>query len=100
MGGLFQTISEAMPLDKQPELLKKISKGKFSLRDLYEQFQNLQKMGPLGQVMQMIPGMANMMPAGAEKEGVKRTKRFMIMMDSMTDTELDCDIQLNDARKL
>jgi len=98
--GLFAAVTEAMPLDKQPELLKKISKGKFSLRDLYEQFQNLQKMGPLGQVMQMIPGMANMMPAGAEKEGVKRIKRFMIMMDSMTDTELDCDVQLADTRKL
>ena len=26
--GLFQTITEAMPLDKQPELLNKISKGR------------------------------------------------------------------------
>jgi len=98
--GLFQTITEAMPLDKQPELLNKISKGRFSLRDLYEQFQNLQKMGPMSQLMQMIPGMSNLMPAGAEKEGVKRIKRFMVIMDSMTDTELDCEVQLNDSRKL
>jgi len=98
--GLFQTISEAMPLDKQPELLNKIAKGRFSLRDLYEQFQNLQKMGPMSQVMQMIPGMSNLMPAGAEKEGVKRIKRFMVMMDSMTDGELDCKHELNDSRKL
>eukprot|EP00913_Durusdinium_trenchii_P018270 g17165.t1 len=92
--GLFQTITEAMPLDKQPELLNKISKGRFSLRDLYEQFQNLQKMGPMSQLMQMIPGMSNLMPAGAEKEGVKRIKRFMVIMDSMTDAELDCEAQL------
>ncbi|CAE7866080.1 unnamed protein product, partial [Symbiodinium microadriaticum] len=98
--GLFQTITEAMPLDKQPELLNKISKGRFSLRDLYEQFQNLQKMGPMSQIMQMIPGMSNLMPAGAEKEGVKRIKRFMVIMDSMTDAELDCDVQLNDTRKM
>merc|ERR1711972_868068 len=97
--GLFQTITEAMPLDKQPELLKKICKGKFSLRDLYEQFQNLQKMGPMGQVMQMIPGMSNMLPQGAEKEGTKRIKRFMVMMDSMTDGELDGEVQLNDSRQ-
>jgi len=97
--GLFQTITEAMPLDKQPELLNKISKGKFSLRDLYEQFQNLQKMGPMSQVMQMIPGMAQMMPKGAEKDGVKRIKRFMVMMDSLTDDELDCVIQMNDTRR-
>merc|ERR1712187_782744 len=98
--GLFQTITEAMPLDKQPELLKKMSKGKFSLRDLYEQFQNLQKMGPIGQVMQMIPGMAQMMPQGAEKEGAKRIKRFMVMMDSLTDDELDCAVQMSKLRVL
>eukprot|EP00933_Yihiella_yeosuensis_P072076 TRINITY_DN80368_c0_g1_i1.p1 TRINITY_DN80368_c0_g1~~TRINITY_DN80368_c0_g1_i1.p1 ORF type:complete len:519 (+),score=131.99 TRINITY_DN80368_c0_g1_i1:101-1657(+) len=98
--GLFQTITEVMPLDKQPELLKKIAKGKFSLRDLYEQFQNLQKMGPMSQLMQMIPGMSQMMPAGAEKEGVKRIKRFQVMMDSMTDQELDSDVQLVESRRL
>eukprot|EP00927_Polykrikos_kofoidii_P070411 TRINITY_DN6662_c0_g1_i1.p1 TRINITY_DN6662_c0_g1~~TRINITY_DN6662_c0_g1_i1.p1 ORF type:complete len:519 (-),score=127.40 TRINITY_DN6662_c0_g1_i1:117-1673(-) len=97
--GLFQSITEAMPLDKQPELLKKISKGKFSLRDLYEQFQNLQKMGPMSQVMQMIPGMSQMLPQGAEKEGAKRIKRFMVMMDSLTNDELDCEVQMNDSRR-
>merc|ERR1719188_676821 len=97
--GLFQSITEAMPLDKQPELLKKICKGKFSLRDLYEQFQNVQKMGPMGQVMQMIPGMSNMMPQGAEKEGAKRIKRFMVMMDSCTEAELDCEVQMCASRQ-
>merc|ERR1712187_53255 len=97
--GLFQTITEAMPLDKQPELLNKISKGKFSLRDLYEQFQNLQKMGPMGQIMQMIPGMAQMMPKGAEKEGVRRIKRFMVMMDSLTDDELDSVVAMSEPRR-
>merc|ERR1712187_146849 len=40
------------------------------------------------------------MPQGAEKEGVKRIKRFMVMMDSLTDAELDCDVQMVDSRKL
>merc|ERR1712060_854246 len=53
-----------------------------------------------GQVMQMIPGMANMLPQGAEKEGTKRIKRFMVMMDSLTDPELDGEVQLNDSRQL
>ena len=30
--------------------------GVFTLRDMYEQFQNVMKMGPLGKVMSMIPG--------------------------------------------
>merc|ERR1719382_1576383 len=48
----------------------------------------------------MIPGMANMLPAGAEKEGAKRIKRFMVMMDSLNDPELDGEVQLNDSRQL
>merc|ERR1711972_510252 len=59
-----------------------------------------QKMGPMGQVMQMIPGMSNMLPQGAEKEGAKRIKKFMVMMDSLTDPELDCEVQMTDSRQL
>merc|ERR1711933_505487 len=66
----------------------------------FDEFQNLQKMGPMGQIMQMIPGMAQLMPKGAEKEGVKRIKRFMVMMDSLTDDELDCVVQMSDSRRL
>merc|ERR1719382_1709926 len=54
----------------------------------------------MGQVMQMIPGMSNMLPQGAEKEGAKRIKRFMVMMDSCTDAELDCEVVMNESRQL
>ncbi len=38
----------------------------------------------------MIPGLnANMIPKGREKEGTARIKRFLCMMDSMTEEELD-----------
>ena len=36
--------------DQQQELLEKISKGEFTLRIMYEQFQNIMKMGPMSQV--------------------------------------------------
>lgn len=39
--------------------MESISKGNFSMRILYEQLANIQKMGPVGQVMSMIPGMSN-----------------------------------------
>lgn len=39
--------------------MESISKGNFNLRILYEQLANIQKMGPVGQVMSMIPGMSN-----------------------------------------
>jgi len=31
---------------------------------MYEQFQNLLKLGPLGKVMSMIPGLSNMIGPG------------------------------------
>lgn len=91
ISGLVSSINEAMPLDKQPELMAKFSKGLFTLRDMYEQLQYVTKLGSLQQVMSMIPGMnSEMLPQGYEKSGVQRIKRFMTMMDSMTDDELDC----------
>ena len=49
VGGLMNAIKDA-GLDKQPELYQKLSQGVFTLRDMYEQFQNVMKMGPLGKV--------------------------------------------------
>jgi signal recognition particle subunit SRP54 len=48
------------------------------------------KMGPMSQVMSMIPGFSNaIMQPGHEKESAARIKKFMTIMDSMTDKELD-----------
>jgi signal recognition particle subunit SRP54 len=45
-----------LSLDNNEELINKIKHGEFTLRDMYEQFQNILKMGPFGQIMGMIPG--------------------------------------------
>lgn len=37
----------------------------------------------------MLPHMQNLLPAGKGKEGEERVKQFMVIMDSMTDAELD-----------
>ena len=36
-----------------------LSKGNFTMRILYEQLANVQKMGSVGQIMSMIPGLSN-----------------------------------------
>jgi len=51
---------EAVPEEQmKEELLESMQKGAFSMRILYEQFANIQKMGPVGQIMGMIPGLSN-----------------------------------------
>lgn len=88
--GLMNKLSEVIPSDQQPELLEKLSQGSFTLRFLYEQFANIQKMGPMGQMMSMIPGFSEeLMPKGSEQESQARMKHYMTIMDSMTNQELD-----------
>ncbi|KAL6610486.1 hypothetical protein ACP70R_040455 [Stipagrostis hirtigluma subsp. patula] len=90
LSGLMNKIQDVMPADQQPELLQKLAEGAFTLRLLYEMSQNLLKMGPLGQIFSMLPGFrSELMPKGKEKEGQAKIKRYMTMMDSMTDEELD-----------
>lgn len=56
-----------------------------------DQFASVLNMGPLNQVVSMIPGLSsNLIPKGREKESTARIKRYLCVMDSMTDEELDC----------
>ncbi|KAL5229733.1 hypothetical protein ABZP36_028509 [Zizania latifolia] len=90
LSGLMNKIQDVMPAEQQPELLQKLAEGTFTLRILYEQFQNLLKMGPIGQVFSMFPGFSSeLMPKGSDKESQAKIKRYMTIMDSMTDAELD-----------
>ncbi|KAK9711424.1 Signal peptide binding domain [Popillia japonica] len=87
--GLIDKVNE-LKLDDNEELLEKIKHGQFTLRDMYEQFQNIMKMGPFSQIMGMIPGFSqDFMSKGSEQESVARLKRLMTIMDSMSDNELD-----------
>uniref|UniRef100_D3TNF4 Signal recognition particle 54 kDa protein n=1 Tax=Glossina morsitans morsitans TaxID=37546 RepID=D3TNF4_GLOMM len=87
--GLIDKVNE-LKLDGNEELLEKIKHGQFTIRDMYEQFQNIMKMGPFSQIMGMIPGFSqDFMTKGGEQESMARIKRMMTMMDSMSDGELD-----------
>ncbi|KJE91727.1 signal recognition particle [Capsaspora owczarzaki ATCC 30864] len=91
IGGLMEVVQD-LKLDNNKELLTKLQAGVFSLRDMYEQFQNIMKMGPFGKIMGMIPGFdSELITKGSEQESMRRLKRCMTIMDSMTDTELDSD---------
>jgi signal recognition particle subunit SRP54 len=48
--GLVDKVNE-LGLDDNEELIDRLKHGQFSLRDMYEQFQNIMKMGPFNQIM-------------------------------------------------
>jgi signal recognition particle subunit SRP54 len=90
--GLMSKVSE-LKLEENKELMDKLSHGEFTLRDMYEQFQNMQKLGPFNQIMGMIPGFSSeMFGKVSEQESGARLKRTMTIMDSMCDDELDSPI--------
>jgi len=67
--------------------------GEFTLRDMRHQMNAMNKMGPLDQVMDMIPGMGgglmDQLPDDAMDVTKDRMQEFEVIMDSMTDDELE-----------
>ncbi|WP_115865299.1 signal recognition particle protein Srp54 [Halorussus litoreus] len=68
-------------------------KGEFTLNDMRKQMQAMNNMGPLDQVMDMIPGMGgglmDELPDDAMDVTQDRMRSFEVIMDSMTDAELE-----------
>jgi signal recognition particle subunit SRP54 len=81
----------------QEEMMEKMSRGVFTLRDMYKQFQSVMKLGPIDKVMGMIPGMPDyLIPQnGDDDESTNRLRKFMYMMDSMNDAELDGRVDMH-----
>ncbi|KAH0620545.1 hypothetical protein JD844_021109 [Phrynosoma platyrhinos] len=87
--GLIDKVNE-LKLDDNEALIEKLKHGQFTLRDMYEQFQNIMKMGPFSQILGMIPGFGtDFMSKGNEQESMARLRKLMTIMDSMNDQELD-----------
>ncbi|NHX34936.1 MULTISPECIES: signal recognition particle protein Srp54 [Halolamina] len=67
--------------------------GNFTLKDMQRQMDAMNKMGPLDQVMDMIPGMGggmmDQLPDDAMDVTQDRMRNFEVIMDSMTDEELE-----------
>ena len=73
-----------------------MSRGVFTLRDMYQQFQSVMKLGPLDRVMGMIPGMPDyLIPQRGDDESTMRLRKFLYMMDSMNNAELDGKVDLH-----
>jgi len=70
-----------------------IMQGSFTLKDMQKQMEAMNNMGPLDQVMDMIPGMGgglmDQLPDDAMDVTQERMRTFDVAMDSMTDEELE-----------
>lgn len=89
VSGLMEKIQDVLPEEKQPELLDTISKGQVTMRVMKEMFESFLQMGPLSQVMSMIPGFNAGLAAGNDKNSQIMMKRYITIIESMTEKELD-----------
>merc|ERR1719203_366697 len=82
--------------NNQEQLMEKFSKGQFTLRDMYSQFQNILKLGPMNKMMSMMPGVPDyLIPKNNDADGTNRIKKFLYIMDSMTNKELDGHVDMH-----
>ncbi len=91
MGDLESLIEsvKAAQIEPDEEMAKAFLSGKFTLRDMYAQMQNIGKMGSLSKILSFIPGLSTGLPPGLEDTSEENMKKFMCMMESMTAAELD-----------
>eukprot|EP01060_Flectonema_neradi_P039880 TRINITY_DN8942_c0_g1_i1.p1 TRINITY_DN8942_c0_g1~~TRINITY_DN8942_c0_g1_i1.p1 ORF type:complete len:541 (+),score=118.19 TRINITY_DN8942_c0_g1_i1:17-1639(+) len=86
IAGFLDKIKDA-GINRNDELYQRFTEGEFTFRDLYGHLQNIMKMGPVGKLMDMLPGMRQANVDG--EHSTQKMKLFMVIMDSMTDKELD-----------
>ncbi len=91
MGDVLSLIEKAqanIDQEQAAELQKKLRTATFDLEDFMGQLRQIKQMGPLGQILEMIPGMGNMtkrLPAEALSE--KQLGKVEAIISSMTLSE-------------
>jgi len=93
MGDIKSLIEVAEESLKPEDVDVDILRGKFTLKDLYKQLEALKKMGPMKKLMQMLPlgglGVDIDMDDTMYQVTEDKLKSFKVMMDSMTEEELN-----------
>src|SRR6266545_1440546 len=97
---LVERAQETVDRKTAEEQAKKIMEARFTFDDFYMQLQQLKKMGPLGDLLKMIPGMgglAKQLPEGPEAE--RELKRIEAIISSMTRAERAEPSLINGSRR-
>ena len=96
---LVERAQEVVDQKQAAQMEEKLRKASFTLEDFLDQLQQVQKMGPLGQIMGMIPGMGGM--ANEAQAAVDRgdLKRIEAIIRAMTPAERRDPHLLNGSRR-
>ncbi|MEZ5873500.1 MAG: signal recognition particle protein [Hyphomicrobiales bacterium] len=98
--GLVEKAIETVEIDKAEALAKKVKKGAFDLDDLAEQLRQMQKLGGMGGVLAMLPGIGKVKKQlDAANLDDRILKRQQAIIGSMTRAERKTPKLLNASRK-
>ncbi len=96
---LVERAEESFDAKEQAKLADKLRKNQFTLDDFLEQMQQLKKMGPVGQLLDMIPGMGGMAKEAQGAVDRGDLSRVEAIIRSMTPAERREPSILNASRR-
>ena len=102
MGDVMTLVERAQESYDQAEATKmeeKLRKGSFTLDDFLDQLQQLQKMGPISQIMGMLPGMGGVAKEAQAAVDRGDLRRVEAIIRSMTPRERRDPTVLNGSRR-
>lgn len=97
---LVEKAETALEKEKAEELQKKMLKGKYDLDDFLTQMKSIKNMGPISQILKMmpnIPGMKGLSSANIDDKSVSRMEAIVL---SMTPRERAEPSILNSSRRI
>ncbi|MCB5234913.1 MAG: signal recognition particle protein [Candidatus Cloacimonetes bacterium] len=96
---LIEKAEEALDLEEEEKLAKRMLKNQFDLNDFLKQLQSVKKMGSLESIMRMIPGVGSKLPANLDLDD-KALLHVEAIIQSMTNEERRKPEILNGSRRL
>jgi signal recognition particle subunit SRP54 len=96
--GLIAMAEETVEREKAEDLARKLRRAEFTLQDYRDQMKQLRKMGPLDQVLSMIPGVGSLKGVDVDR-GERELRRTIAIIDSMTAQERQEPSVINGSRR-
>ena len=96
--GLIARAEETVGRADAEAIARKLRRSEFTLDDYRDQLQQLRKLGPLDQVLAMLPGVGALKGADVER-GEREMRRTLAIIDSMTPEERADSGVINGSRR-
>jgi len=96
---LIERAEAAIDQEDAAKLEQKIRSNEFTLEDFRDQLRTIRKMGPLEQIMGMLPGMGNLKALSENKPDEKQLGRIEAIIGSMTPDERRKQHIINGSRR-